>query len=111
LAGKFFFQSNFKGRFVVLEADTVASRLFQARQILDLNKQGFFFGRRYFAETRQRFGSRKQLFRTIRLSARPKTIALTESRIPKGLRQLDDIPIVAPKHTNWCEELSVKIQK
>jgi hypothetical protein len=72
LSDKFFFQPNFKGHFVVFGADTVATRLFQARQI-----SGFFFGRRYFAESRQRFGSKKQLFRNIRLSARPLKLQLT----------------------------------
>jgi hypothetical protein len=42
-----------------------------------------------------------------------KTIVLAESGIPHNLvmRQVDDVPIVAPKNSGWCEEYSEKYKK
>jgi hypothetical protein len=82
-------------------------------RIGDLNKQGFCWGGRYFVETRQIFGSKASVQNYDIIGNTVKTIVHTSCRIPRdlALRQLDDVPVVAPASSGWCEEFSAKYKE
>ncbi len=75
-------------------------------KISELRYQGFSWLGRYFVELRQMFGAKGAVQNFDVLSNTVKTIALAKSKIPSRLvhRQLDDVPIVGPRSSNWCEE-------
>jgi hypothetical protein len=77
-------------------------------KIEDLRLQGFMWLQKYFCETRQIFGASTSVCNFDMLGETIKAVALAESNIPHGLvmRQVDDVPIVAPKGSGWCEEYS-----
>ena len=79
-------------------------------KIKDLNIQGFCWGNRYFVETRQMFGAKASVQNYDLLGNSSRAIVLTDCKIPKNqvLRQLDDVPAVAPNGSGWCEEFLTK---
>ncbi len=75
-------------------------------KIKDLRYQGFSWLGKYFVELRQMFGAKGAVQNFDIPSNTVKTIALAKSRIPSRFvhRQLDDVPIVGPRNSGWCEE-------
>jgi hypothetical protein len=79
----------------------------------DWNKQGFSWLGMNFVELQQIFGGVPSVSNFDRLGNTILTIALSQCRIPRHLvfRTLDDVPVVAPEKTGWCEEFSTVYQK
>ena len=77
-------------------------------KIEDLRLQGFQWGTRYFVETAQIFGARSSVANYDMLSNTILSLTMTKCSIPRFLvhRQLDDVPVVAPLKTNWCQEFT-----
>ncbi len=82
-------------------------------KIEDLRLQGFMWLGKYFCETRQIFGAGTSLCNYDILGETLKTIALVQCSIPHNLvmRQVDDVPVVSPKGSGWCEEFSTVYKK
>ena len=74
----------------------------------DLRIQGIEWGGRYFIETTQMFGAKTAVANFDVLGHTILSLALSYCSVPRNLvhRQIDDVPIVAPRHTVWCEEFS-----
>jgi hypothetical protein len=89
-----------------------AYKLIPARKE-DWNKQGFSWLGMNFVELQQIFGGVPSVSNFDRLGNTILTITLSQCRIPRHLvfRTLDDVPVVAPGNTNWCEEFSTVYQK
>jgi hypothetical protein len=79
-------------------------------RVEDLRLQGFQWLGKYICETRQIFGASTSVCNFDMLGETVKTIVQAESGIPHNLvmRQVNDVPIVAPKNSGWCEEYSEK---
>ncbi len=79
-------------------------------RIEDLRLQGFMWLHKYFCETRQIFGGSISVCNFYMLGETVKTTVLAECSIPHNLvmRQVDNVPILAPKSSGWCEEYSKK---
>lgn len=77
-------------------------------RISDLRLQGLAWLGRFFVETRQIFGARTAVSNFDTLGKTILDLVMSVSSIPRSLvhRQLDDVPIVAPAHSQWCEEFS-----
>jgi hypothetical protein len=69
----------------------------------DWRLQGFSWLGRYFFETRMIFGASPSVANFDILGATLVELAVAESGVPRHLvsRALDDIPVLAPKGTNW----------
>jgi hypothetical protein len=82
-------------------------------KIEDLRYQGFYWLGKYFIELRQMFGAKGAVQNFDILSNTVKTLALARSHIPSKFvhRQLDDVPIVGPKSSGWCEEFLSNYKK
>jgi hypothetical protein len=76
----------------------------------DWNKQGFTWLGRHFIELQQIFGGIPSVSNFDRLANTVLAITLAQCKIPKNLvfRTLDDVPIIAPGKTSWCEEFMEK---
>jgi hypothetical protein len=74
----------------------------------DLRLQGFAWLGRYFVENNITFGGKPLVQNFDIVGATIKELALTKCKIPAKLvhRQLDDVPVVAPEKTNWCQDFS-----
>ncbi len=72
----------------------------------DLRLQGFMWEGRFFVELRQMFGACSSVQNFDIVVNTINTVAKVGCRIPSRfvLRQLDDVPIVAPGKSGWCEE-------
>jgi len=81
--------------------------------ISDLRIQGFMWLEKYFVENRQIFGARTSVANYDMLGNTVRTLSLVNCDIPSHLvhRHLDDIPVVAPSSTNWCQDFSKEFQK
>jgi hypothetical protein len=79
----------------------------------DWNKQGFRWLGRYFLELQQIFGGIPSVCNFDRLGNTIMAITLAKCEIPRFLafRTLDDVPVVAPNRTIWCEEFSATFKK
>jgi hypothetical protein len=79
----------------------------------DWNKQGFSWLGRYFLELQQIFGGIPSVSNFDRLGNTVLSIALTDCKIPRSLvfRTLDDVPVVAPHSTDWCETFSKRYKE
>jgi hypothetical protein len=79
----------------------------------DWNKQGFSWLGRHFIELQQIFGGIPSVSNFDRLGNTVLSIALAGCEIPKNLvfRTLDDVPVVAPHGTNWCEAFSKRYKE
>jgi hypothetical protein len=79
----------------------------------DWNKQGFTWLGRHFIELQQIFGGIPSVSNFDRLGNTVLELAHSQCRIPRSLvfRTLDDVPIVAPGNTGWCEEFTESNKK
>jgi len=86
-----------------------AYKLIPARQ-KDIHLQGFSWLGKFFTENRMTFGGEPSVQNFDIVGATIKELTLTDCSIPSKLvhRQLDDVPVVAPKNSGWCEEFSSK---
>jgi hypothetical protein len=77
-------------------------------RVADLRLQGFSWLGKYFVETRQVFGAKTSVCNYDIVGETLKLIALIESEIPATfvLRQVDDVPVVAPEKSGLCENFS-----
>lgn len=77
-------------------------------RVRDLRLQGFFWLGKYFVETRQVFGAKTSVCNYDILGETLKLLALLRSSIPRGfvIRQVDDVPSVAPQGSGLCENFS-----
>jgi len=93
--------------------DIVAAYKQVPARISDLRLQGFSWLGKYFVETRQIFGAKTSVCNYDILGETLKLLALLNSNIPHHLviRQVDDVPTVAPAHTGWCENFSESYRK
>ena len=74
----------------------------------DYRLQGFSWLNMYFVELAQIFGAETAVCNFDALGHTLHILSLTKAEIPSHLvfRQLDDLPIVAPHYSNWCEQFS-----
>jgi hypothetical protein len=74
----------------------------------DLRLQGIAWLGKYFVENNTTFGGKPSVQNCDIVGATIKELALTKCKIPAKLvhRQLDDVPVVAPEKTNWCQDFS-----
>jgi hypothetical protein len=79
----------------------------------DWNKQGFTWLGRHFIELQQIFGGIPSVSNFDRLGNTVLELARSQCRITRSLvfRTLDDVPIVAPGNTGWCEEFTESYKK
>ncbi len=79
----------------------------------DLHLQGFSWLGKYFVETRQVFGAKTSVCNYDIVGETLKLIALIESDIPSTfvLRQVDDVPVVAPGDSGLCENFSATYKR
>ena len=79
----------------------------------DLRLQGFEWCGKYFAETAQIFGAVSAVPNYDTMGNTVSSLAKCVSSIPKSLvhRQIDDVPLVAPAATNWCQEFTVNYRE
>jgi hypothetical protein len=79
----------------------------------DLRLQGFEWLGKFFVENNMSFGGKPSVQNFDIVANTVKTLALCDCKIPNRLahRQLDDVPVVAPKKTGWCEEFSAKYKE
>ena len=77
-------------------------------KIEDIRLQGFEWGGRYFAETTQMFGARTSVSNFDIVGNTILTLATRLTDIPRFLvhRQLDDVPVVGPENSSWCENFT-----
>jgi hypothetical protein len=77
-------------------------------QVKDFPAQGFAWLGKYFIEKKQIFGASTAVANYDIFSNTIRSIALCYSSIPRCLvfRCLDDVPIVSPKSSSWCQEFS-----
>lgn len=77
-------------------------------RIEDIRLQGFQWGGKYFAETSQMFGARTAVANFDILGNTVLSLVMANCDVPKQLvhRQLDDVPVVGPAHSNWCENFT-----
>jgi hypothetical protein len=82
-------------------------------KIDDLRLQGFTWLGKHFIELRQMFGAASSVQNFDILANTVKTLALTSCRIPSKFvhRQLDDVPVVAPAHTDWADKFYKEYKK
>ena len=74
----------------------------------DLRLQGFCWMEKFFIENRQIFGAVSSVCNFDIFGNTVKSLALCMSKIKPELvhRQLDDVPVVGPAKSSWCEEFS-----
>jgi hypothetical protein len=79
----------------------------------DLHLQGFRWLKKYFVETKQIFGARTAVPNYDILGNVFRNLVLLECDIPSKFvhRHLDDIPVVGPKNSGWCEEFTKKFRE
>ena len=79
-------------------------------KIEDLRLQGFMWNGKFFTETRLIFGASNSVCNFDTIGETIKAIAVANSEIPNFLvmRQIDDVPIVAPANTTWCQDFSLR---
>ena len=82
-------------------------------KIADLRLQGFQWGGRFFVETTQMFGAKSAVTNYDIVGHTIFSLALAYCTIPRHLvhRQLDDVPTVAPKNTDWCQKFTEKYKE
>jgi hypothetical protein len=88
--------------------DLVAAYKQMPCKVEDLRMQGFQWLGKYFVETRQVFGAKTSVCNYDNLGETLKLLAILECNIPPNLvlRQVDDVPSVAPADTFICENFS-----
>jgi hypothetical protein len=98
---------------IMSKFDLVAAYKQVPCKIEDLRLQGFMWLGKFFCETRQIFGAGTSVCNYDILGETLKTITLAQCDIPHNLvmRQVDDVPVVSPKNSGWCEEFSAKYKE
>ena len=93
---------------IMSKFDIVAAYKQMPAKLEDYRLQGFRWLNRFFIETKQIFGAITSVSNFDQLGKTVLDITLDRSQIPKKLvhRQLDDVPVVGPKFSGWCEEFS-----
>ncbi|MFN9955274.1 MAG: hypothetical protein ACK55I_19435, partial [bacterium] len=93
---------------IMSKFDIVAAYKQMPAKLEDYRLQGFRWLNRFFVETKQIFGAITSVSNFDQLGKTVLDITLDRSQIPKRLvhRQLDDVPVVGPKSSGWCEEFS-----
>jgi len=93
---------------VMSKLDLTAAYKQVPARVQDLRLQGFRWLGKYFVETRQIFGAKTSVSNYDVVGETLKLLALCESTCPAHLvlRQVDDVPIVSPKSTGWCENFT-----
>ena len=81
--------------------------------LYDLRLQGFIWLSKYFVECRQIFGAKTAVANFDIFGNSILTLAIADKNFPRKFfhRTLDDVPFVAPAHTNWCEQFSECYEK
>ena len=74
----------------------------------DLRLQGFKWCDRFFVETTQPFGAKTAVSNYDTVGHTVQSVTQAVCDIPKDLvhRQLDDVPILGPKGTDWCQKFT-----
>ena len=77
-------------------------------RLKDLWLQGFRWCGKFFVDISQIFGAIAAVSNFDTVGHTVKSLAHTYSSIPRNLvhKQLDDVPLVAPKKSGWCQEFS-----
>ncbi len=98
---------------IMSKHDLVAAYKQVPCRVADLRLQGFSWLGKYFVETRQVFGARTSVCNYDIVGETLKLLALLESGIPPAfvLRQVDDVPAVAPAGSGICERFSKTYKK
>ncbi len=98
---------------IMSKHDLVAAYKQVPCRVADLRLQGFSWLGKYFVETRQVFGARTSVCNYDIVGETLKLLALLESEIPLAfvLRQVDDVPAVAPAGSGLCERFSETYKK
>jgi len=93
---------------IMSKSDLVAAYKQVPCEITDLRLQGFRWLGKYFTETRQVFGARTSVANFDVLGDTLKVITIAKTGIPKSyiVRQLDDLAVVAPEKSGWCEKFT-----
>ena len=79
----------------------------------DLRLQGFKWAGRFFVETTQPFRAITAVSNYDIVGNTVCTLAKSVCSIPRNLvhRQIDDVPVVAPKDSSWCEEFASEYER
>ena len=79
----------------------------------DLRLQGFKWAGRFFVETTQPFGAITAVSNYDIVGNTACTLAKSVCSIPRNLvhRQIDDVPVVAPKDSSWCKEFTSEYER
>jgi hypothetical protein len=79
----------------------------------DLRLQGFSWENKFFIELRQMFGACSVVQNFAIVANTVKSLALADCKIPSRfvLRQLDNVPVVSPAGSGWCEEFLVSYKR
>jgi hypothetical protein len=82
-------------------------------RIYDLRLQGFSWLSKFFIETKQIFGARTAVANYDILGNTVRTLVLTNCDIPGKYvhRHLDDIPVVGPEKSGWCQQFTDEFRK
>jgi hypothetical protein len=93
---------------IMSKFDIVAAYKAVPARIEDYRLQGFRWLNRFFIELKQIFGAVTSVSNFDQLGKTVVDIALSKCNIPKRFvhRQLDDVPVVAPKNSGLCEQFS-----
>jgi hypothetical protein len=77
-------------------------------KVKDITLQGFMWAGKFFAETRLVFGASNSVCNYDIVGETLKVLALADSDIPVELvlRQEDDVRVVSPESSGWCEQFS-----
>jgi hypothetical protein len=92
----------------MLKFDLVAAYKQVPCKVEDIRLQGFMWAGKFFAETRLVFGASNSVCNYDIVGETLKVLALANSDIPAELvlRQVDDVPVVSPENSGWCEQFS-----
>jgi hypothetical protein len=98
---------------IMSKHDLVAAYKQVPCRVADLRLQGFSWLGKYFVETRQVFRAKTSVCNYDIVGETLKLISVIESEISPELvlRQVDDIPVVAPGDSGLCEKLSETYKK
>jgi hypothetical protein len=82
-------------------------------RLYDLRLQGFSWLSKFFIETKQIFGARTAVANYDILGNTVRALVLTNCDIPGKYvhRHLDDIPVVGPENSNWCQQFTSEFRK
>ena len=94
---------------IMSKFDVVAAYKQMPAKLEDYRLQGFRWLNRFFVEIKQIFGAISSVSNYDQLGRTVLDITLSKCEIPKKLvhRQLDDVPVVAPANSGWCEQFSI----